>query len=246
MKSSKSLQSFSNTPPSEHAAVAESRESFICIDQNGLMYSFSVESNQIKDSSIPLPEDGVINNVTSMSLKKDYIIYGDQDGNVIRWNYVNKLSKTVALKRGGEVRKIKFAPGKENLLFLVQFADCLEIMEATTLDVVSSYKNANAKVKLVDSYWSSSDRVLVLFSDGQIRLYDFNLKPMPANYSNSLPSLFGNTIVLKRSVVVAFKNLIYELIDSRRELNDENMQNATSNYLNNLLSSLYKKKTSQR
>ncbi len=235
MKSSKSLQTFSNSP-SEHSTVLESRESFICIDQNGLMYSFSVESNQIKDSSIPLPEDGVINNVTCMSLKKDYIIYGDQDGNVIRWNYINKLSKTLPLKRGGEVKKIKFAPGKENLLFLVQYADCLEILEATSLDIVSSYKCANNKVKLMDSYWSSSDRVLIQFSDGQIRLFDFNLKPMPANFTNSLPSLFNNTIMLKRSVLVAFKNLLLELVDCQLEPSSENMQNLSSKLLILLIS----------
>ena len=91
---------------SSTSIFSECKESFICIDQNGLMYSFSVEANHIKDAGIALPEDGLMANVTCMSLKKDYIIFGDQEGNVHRWNYLNKLSKTVALKRGGEIRKV--------------------------------------------------------------------------------------------------------------------------------------------
>ena len=117
----------------------------------------------------------------------------------------------------------------------MQFADCLEILEATTLDVVSSYKHANARVKLIDSYWSSSDRVLVLFGDGQIRLYDFNLRQISANFACSLPALFSERVISKRSVLIAFKNLLLEMVEARSELNQENMLRfASKNLINNI------------
>lgn len=229
IKSSVSAYSISDNHGSHHSSDA--KESFICIDQNGLMYSFSVESNHIKDASVPLPEDGLISSVTCMCLKKDYIMYGDQEGNVIRWNYMNKLSKQAKKTTNGEVRKIKFAPGKENMLLLVQYADSIDIMDSANLEIVSTYKHSNSRVKLLDSYWSSSDRVLVLFTDGQIRLFDFNLRQTPTIYHNSLPSLFVNRVIFRKNVVLAFRNILFECIDKdSNELSKESLLDYSKRY----------------
>ena len=56
-------------------------EHFICIDNNDLMYSFSVENNIIKDGGKVLPEDGLLAHITAVAIKKDLIVFADMDGN---------------------------------------------------------------------------------------------------------------------------------------------------------------------
>lgn len=55
-------------------------EHFICIDNNDLMYSFSVENNIIKDGGKVLPEDGLLTHIAAVAIKKDLIVFGDMDG----------------------------------------------------------------------------------------------------------------------------------------------------------------------
>ncbi len=218
----------------------DTKESFICIDQNGLMYSFSVESNYIKDAAIPLPEDGLVNNVTCISMKKDYVVFGDMDGNVIRWNYVNKLTKLVALRRGNEIKKLKFAPGKENFLLLVQYSDSIEILEASTLETISSHKLQNTKLKFVDSYWTSSDTVLIQFSDGNLKILDFNLKQIQCRNSNSIPSMFVDRSAHKKSILLAFKSILYEMCFNNAKFTQENLLNySRKSYFNLFLCKIH-------
>ena len=211
----------------EASQTVNHKESFVCIDENGLMYSFCVEANAIKDGGKLLPDEAFSMNYTNMALKKELIIFGDVDGTMIKWDIKNKQSHNYPLKKG-EAKKVKFAPGKENLLLLMQFADSIDIIEANTFESISSLKIAHlgSKFKLVDTDWCSSDKILCLFSDGGIKIFDLNFK-QPFNYINCIPSFSLNSKSLPKLInseeILAFKSLIYNVIDQTDGRNYESL-----------------------
>lgn len=135
------------------------------------MYSFCVESNHIKDGPIVLPDDGELSSISSIDLKKDFIIFGDLDGNLSRWNCRTKYLKAICYKRGMEIKKVKFAPGKENMLLLVQYNELIQIYDMNNLDLFSEFRS---KIKILDSNWCSPDRLYIQFSDFCVKVFDVN------------------------------------------------------------------------
>ena len=58
------------------------KENFICVDEHGLLYSFTVEANSIRDGGKLLPDDPSLHvNLNTIAMKKYLILFGDQDGN---------------------------------------------------------------------------------------------------------------------------------------------------------------------
>ena len=151
-------------------------ENFICIDNNGLMYSFSVEQNIIKDGGKVLPEDGLLSNVTSIAIKRDLIVFGDVDGNISVWNTKLKSSKVIPSKHG-QIRKLKFAPGKENFLLLLCFNDRIKVFEMKTQELISSFKLSSIKsLEILDCDWCASDKLVISFSNGCLSVFDIFFK----------------------------------------------------------------------
>jgi hypothetical protein len=201
-------------------------ENFICVDEHGLMYSFTIESNHIKDgsSSKILPQDGLISNVTSMAIKKDLIIFGDMEGNLVKWDVKTKTSKFLNYKR--EIKKIKFAPGKENLFLLVHLIESLEIIDITNMDTFSSFKFSlqQSKSKVVDCDWCCSDRIVCFFSDNTLKIFDINFKQTPninttsdCNPFTQMPSILVSNrtkSLTNESSYILFKNFFYKTIQS--------------------------------
>lgn len=236
--------------------VPNTKENFICVDEHGLMYSFTVESNSIKDGGKLLPDDPSLHvNLNTIAIKKDLILFGDQDGNIIKWDVKTKISKILPFKQRGEVKKLKFAPGKENLLLLIFFFDSIEIVEANSFENVSSFKSASSiattlsgtKVKIIDCDWCSSDKIVVLFSDSILRIFDLNFKQQ-SNLINCIPSLsrFTEEQISSKNIdadeIRAFKNFFLEAIDNRSDevVLEEKEQDALVNsyFLNNKSSQL--------
>jgi hypothetical protein len=192
------------------------------------MYSFTVEANSIKDGGKLLPDDPSLHvNLNTMAIKKDLILLGDIDGNIIKWDIKTKISKILPFKQRGEIKKLKFAPGKENLLLLIFFFDSIEIVEANTFENVSSFKSPSSiattlsgtKIKILDCDWCSSDKIIVLFSDSIIRIFDLNFKQQ-SNLINCIPSLsrfteeHASSKTIGADEVRAFRNLFLEVIEN--------------------------------
>jgi hypothetical protein len=195
-----------------------SKENFMCIDETGLMYSFTLEGNIIKEGAKILPDDGLLSAVTCATIKKDLILYGDSDGQITKWNISSRSIKMMNMKKG-EIKKLKFAPGKENFLLLVQYPDNLEIIEAGKFENVSTLRpSTNPKAKLVDCDWCSSEKTIVLFADGFIRLFDINFK-QPYNFINCAPAIFsqGSMALLNQSSwkeLMLARHVLFQMIDS--------------------------------
>lgn len=206
------------------------------------MYSFSVELNHIKDGAVSLPEDGILVNLSCLAIKKDLIMFGDIDGNITKWNIRNKTSKTINLKRNSEIKKIKFAPGKENLLLLVQFTDMMQILEVNNLESFSEFKLNNSKIKIHDSFWCSSDKVLVYFSDLTIKIFNINFRQLTESTESLAPSLY-NFLDQKEINLIKFKSILFDLID--RNCLEEYLSKESNEYLNENLKDLLSKKFKQ-
>lgn len=203
------------------------------------MYSFSVEMNHIKDGAILLPEDGVLVNITCLALKKDLVLFGDSEGNLTKWNVKTKLNKSICLKRGSELKKLKFAPGKENLLLFVQFADLIQILEVNNLELFSELKTNNVKIKILDSYWCSSDKILVYFSDLSIKVFNVNFKQLSSRIECFAPSLFRTIENKKETNLLEFKFSLLDKID--RFLILKFISQQPSDYLSEGLKDLFEK-----
>ena len=236
----------------EHNNNVIVKENFICIDNTGLMYSFYVEGHMIKDGSKVLLEDGSLTNIISMALKNDYIVFGDEYGSLNIWELKNKISKTINTKRGA-IRKIKFAPGKENLRLLIQYStNAIEIFDLARLESISYLK---LKLKFYDIDWCSCDKPIIMTSDGCIRIFDINLKQVPGqlNYLKYPTSLFNKNrsgfLNKKFSIdeYVALKYLLFDSLDKNYDyqmtsmnrlndffLNEKNFQQNLSEIVSNL------------
>ena len=229
LSSSSSSLGVTTTPKSPSAGNTHllndyHRELLICLDSNNLIYSFSLEANQIKEGGTVLPENGSFINLTAIAFKNDFIMFGDLDGNLTKWNIKTQLSSqmiTPVITKRTEIRKLKFAPGKENHLLIVQSLDNIEIIEANSFEPVSSFKlglyTSKIKAKIVDCDWCSSDKLFVLFSNSYIQIYDLNFKQSLYNSFKTLPSLSevshftsNKTLLNVNKEIVAVRDLFYK------------------------------------
>ena len=213
------------TPMTTIAGRAAESEGFVCIDEHGLIYNFKIEANQIREGGKHLPYDGLISpSVTAMAMKKSLCVFGDADGTMLKWDPRNKYAKTVHFKQRGEIRKLRFAPGKENPLFLVHLSDgSVEIYEIETFQAISSFRVAlfNARLKLVDVEWCASDKLLLLFSDNNMFVFDINFRlPAPprstrlsaaATAASARPPRLAD---IQFDEYVALRRAYHELIDN--------------------------------
>ncbi len=140
------------------------------------MYSFTVEQNTIKDGGKVLPEDGLLSHLVSIAIKKDFIIFGDMDGNLSVWNTKLKSSKMIIGNKFGTVKKLKFAPGKENTLLLALFIDSVRIFEAKSQELISVFKLTSKNFEILDCDWCASDKLVISFTNGCVSVYDIFFK----------------------------------------------------------------------
>lgn len=228
------MQDSSNVNQAHNNQHVSIKENFICIDNNGLMYSFYVEGHTIKDGSKVLLEDGSLSNIISLALKNDYIVFGDEYGNLSIWELKNKISKTIHTKRGA-IRKLKFAPGKENLRLLILYSfNAIEVFDLNKQETISFLK---IKEKFYDADWCTCDKPIILMSDGCIRIVDINLKQLPnqLSYIQYSMNLFNykalnNNFINKKFTIKEYIALKYLLYDSfKTNINYEQVLNKKLN-----------------
>ncbi|XP_063852322.1 WD repeat-containing protein 11-like isoform X2 [Scylla paramamosain] len=150
------------------------KETFVFTDTEGQLYHFSVEGNVIKDGS-KVPPDSQMSSITSIAWKSHEIVLSDADGNLTVWDLKTRISRHIATHRGW-VRKVRFAPGRDNMKLLVLFADGLDIWDVRDVVLVSQVKTPRDMVKVVDADWGASDRPVLATVDGCLRVMDMALR----------------------------------------------------------------------
>ncbi|CAL4100716.1 unnamed protein product, partial [Meganyctiphanes norvegica] len=150
------------------------KETFVFTDTEGQLYHFSVEGNVIKDGT-KVPPDAQMSIITSIAWKSHEIVLSDSDGNLNIWDLKTRISRHIPTHRGW-IRKIRFAPGRDNMKLLVLFADGADIWDVRDVVLVSQVKCPSDMVKIVDIDWGASDRPILATVDGCLKVTDMTLK----------------------------------------------------------------------
>ncbi|XP_065883318.1 WD repeat-containing protein 11-like isoform X2 [Dysidea avara] len=155
-------------------AVVVPREIITFVDTDGACYHVSVEGNKIKNMT-PTPNYLSMSNVTTMAWKGDLMVVGDSDGNVLYQDTKNGQSRTIASAKGS-VKKIRFAPGKGNTKILILYNNRVDVRDALEEEVCGQIKWGRGEACVEDADWASSDKPVLLTSDGCVHVSDCNLQ----------------------------------------------------------------------
>jgi hypothetical protein len=129
-------------------------------------------------------------------------VFGDENGDLNIWDLKSKISKTIHSKRGA-IRKIRFAPGKENLRLLILYGThTIEVFDLSKYETISLYKIQTQREKIFDCDWCTSDKPILVQNDGCVHILDINLKQMPDQLNH-----------LKLNNVLKAENLILRPFD---------------------------------
>ncbi|EDO36880.1 predicted protein [Nematostella vectensis] len=150
------------------------REHFVCVDANGLLYHFLVEGSTVKDGS-KVQCDSTLGIITTMAWKGDILVLADGDGNLSVWELKARITRLVNTHRG-QIKKVKFAPGRGNFKLAVLFNDGMDVWDLHQIELHSSYKIGKEGSPSVDMDWLASDLPYVIQSSGCLQVMDLELK----------------------------------------------------------------------
>ncbi|XP_026682109.1 LOW QUALITY PROTEIN: WD repeat-containing protein 11-like, partial [Diaphorina citri] len=147
--------------------------SFICItDNESQLYYFIVEGNMLKDG-IRIPPEENARRVSYLALKSNHIVQAHMDGLLHIWDLKAKRSKVRDLGRR-YIRKMRFAPGKDNLRLLILFGDGVDVIDlnevsehrvytdaikACLVSTIQSTGAAQSTIKLVATNLIANERI---------------------------------------------------------------------------------------
>lgn len=152
------------------------RENFVVTNKIGELFHFSIAGNIVKEISKIPPETTMTKAVTAIAWKSDHVVLGRNDGNISVWDLSQKESRTVSTMRGS-IKKIRFAPGKGNMKIIILFEDGADIWDAKRLRLVSTVISPRGQFsKIEDADWASSDRPVILTSNGTVVVTDLEFK----------------------------------------------------------------------
>ncbi|ESP00415.1 hypothetical protein LOTGIDRAFT_140712, partial [Lottia gigantea] len=180
--SSHMSQSDSNT--SLNGSKGSIREHFVMTDKDGTVFHFIVEGSSISDVTKIPPESG-LGTITCLAWKHDYLMFGDVDGILCCWDLKSKISRTVPTNRGW-IRKIRFAPGRENYKFFTLHNDGIVVWDFSkdskvTLHYIKSPKEIS---KISDCEWAGSDRPMFITTNGELHISDLTLHKSQTSIDN--------------------------------------------------------------
>ncbi|KAL1460934.1 hypothetical protein WDU94_012870 [Cyamophila willieti] len=156
------------------------KERVVFTDIESQLYYFIVEGNTLKDG-IRIPPEESARRVNYLALKCNHIVQAHMDGMLHIWDLKAKKSRTKDLGRRW-IRKIQFAPGKDNLRLLVLTGDGVDMIDLSEpkspggSEVHFTLKSPrDLLVKVLDIDWASSEHPVLLTEDGGLLIMDKNL-----------------------------------------------------------------------
>ncbi|KAI5748459.1 hypothetical protein M8J77_025794 [Diaphorina citri] len=152
------------------------KERVVFTDNESQLYYFIVEGNMLKDG-IRIPPEENARRVSYLALKSNHIVQAHMDGLLHIWDLKAKRSKVRDLGRR-YIRKMRFAPGKDNLRLLILFGDGVDVIdlnEDKPSEVPAQLKCPKDILKILDIDWASSDHPILLLEDGSLLILDRTL-----------------------------------------------------------------------
>lgn len=163
------------------------RENFVVTNKMGELFHFSIAGNVVKEISKIPPESTTTKAVTAIAWKSDHVVLGRNDGNLSVWDLIQRESRTVSTMRSS-IKKIRFAPGKANMKILILFDNGVDIWDVKRLRLVSTVITPQGQISQVeDADWASSDRPVILTTNGTIIVTDLEFKQFSASSQEAIP-----------------------------------------------------------
>lgn len=163
------------------------RENFVVTNKMGELFHFSIAGNIVKEISKIPPESTMTKAVTAIAWKSDHVVLGRNDGNISVWDLTQKESRTVSTMRSS-IKKIRFAPGRGNMKILILFENGVDIWDVKRLRLVNTVITPRGQLaKVEDADWASSDRPVILTSNGKIIVTDLEFKQFSATSQEAGP-----------------------------------------------------------
>lgn len=168
------------------------RENFVVTNKMGELFHFSIAGNVVKEISKIPPESTMTKAVTAIAWKSDHVVLGRNDGNLSVWDLTHKESRTVSTMRSS-IKKIRFAPGRGNMKILILFENGVDIWDARRLRLVSTVITPRGQFsKVEDADWASSDRPVILTSNGTVFVTDLEFKQFSTSSQEAGPYRAGD------------------------------------------------------
>ncbi|XP_059139612.1 WD repeat-containing protein 11-like [Physella acuta] len=161
------------------------REHFVITDKDGTVFHFIVEGAAISDVTKIPPESGLAR-ITALAWKGDCLIFGDAEGFQCLWDLKAKVSRTTPTNRGW-IKKIRFAPGRDNMKFFTLHNDGVLIWDIGAegkSSVLHSIKSPKDISKVVDIDWAGSDRPALITTHSSLHICDITLKSATSTIEN--------------------------------------------------------------
>ncbi|OWF51700.1 WD repeat-containing protein 11-like isoform X2 [Mizuhopecten yessoensis] len=174
-KSSSTQEISDNTDPIGVQKVTL-KEHFVFTDGEGNVYHFVVEGTSFIDAT-KIPAESGLGSISCIAWKGECITFGDGDGQLCIWDLKGRTSRTLPTHRGW-IKKIRFAPGRGNIKFLIMYNDGVDIwdMKGSKPELTGSAKSPREIAKLADAEWCGSDRVALATTNGCVYVTDLTLK----------------------------------------------------------------------
>lgn len=128
------------------------KEFFVFADPDGNLYHLTVDGSVVKDGARLSPPvfikifgsqidvclwvlftQNTLNGIVSMAWKSEWMALGDAEGGVAIWEWRTRHFRPLPHSKS-PIRKLRFAPGKNNMKLLVLHMEGLDIWDVKGID----------------------------------------------------------------------------------------------------------------
>eukprot|EP00118_Oscarella_pearsei_P009065 m.49863 g.49863 ORF g.49863 m.49863 type:complete len:1222 (+) comp34038_c1_seq1:279-3944(+) len=152
---------------------AGSKEYFVLADSSSMLRHYSVDMGSCREAPSKVPIEGGLGTITALAWKNERLVLGDADGQLGYWELKGKSARTIPAHRS-LVKKIKFAPGKGNLIIFALFNNgSVDIIDTDSGETQSTMKPSKEGFSVQDVEWAASDSPVVALSNGCVSVVHF-------------------------------------------------------------------------
>lgn len=182
------------------------KEFFVFADPDGNLYHLTVDGSVVKDGARLSPPN-TLNGIVSMTWKSEWMALGDAEGGVAIWEWRTRHFRPLPHSKS-PIRKLRFAPGKNNMKLLVLHMEGLDIWDVKESERLGQWRNSPFRdyLSILDAEWSASDRPLLACSDGSVRVFDISLNQCSSSLAEDAQERISFPLLMPRSAFQAVKS----------------------------------------
>lgn len=135
-----------------------------------------------------------------MAWKSEWMALGDAEGGVAVWEWRSRHFRPLPHSRS-PIRKLRFAPGKNNMKLLVLHMEGVDIWDVKDSERLGQWRISPFRdyLSVLDADWCGSDRPILACSDGSLRVFDMTLQQCNSAVSDYEREPIPCPLVLPRS-----------------------------------------------